>query len=562
MLYNLLFASLVILCVIGPAPPERIIFTFLNPAGTEALIRYIGEFRPPSLFTWFEWYLLFVILPPLGVCLAIHKLLKAYRLPVRLLIAIFAVTFTTTILSSVALPIAPSLVTRAYVGVVMMFLGMVFLSYCSQSARGDTHKDRETDKLLFFAIWMLCVLFYTRGAVRFSIFLFPVAILFGVYAITFILQRLFGPDKAQILNFTFLVVFMALCWELRFLNYRLFVGIGFNDVIAFLSCLGLSLIAVIFLLFQGFKELPHKQKPVIAGATWVGFSIVICAVVGGIPYLVPHYFSRTGPLPAVSPYHANAFNFIKHTTDDDSVIAAWWNEGSRIEALAERATIIDQQPNYPLIYSMAGKVFCAETVDTALGFLRSRQATHFLMMPSDAFRSEISEVASTQGTDQTIETKMFEIDDETTQPQQEVLPRIPDAKIEKYRSASKKESESVTVEYNLGRFHKATVLLGDISISPKYILFDNERYEDANGVGGLVITNVNPHNPFETLKFKHAIYFDERACNQLAFKLYFLGTEQEHFRQIYPTPEMQERNTSSFDDIKIWEINTVGSENK
>ena len=260
MLYNLLFASLVVLCVIGPAPPERIIFTFLNPAGTEALIRYIGEFRPPNLFTWFEWYLLFVILPPLGVCLAIHKLLKAYRLPAKLLIAIFAVTFTTTILSSVALPIAPSLVTRAYVGVVMMFLGMVFLSYCSQSARGDTHKDRETDRLLFFAIWMLCALFYTRGAVRFSIFLFPVAILFGVYAITFILQRLFGPDKAQILNFTFLVVFMALCWELRFLNYRLFHQIGFNDIIAFLSCLGLSLIAVIFLLVQGFKELPHKHK--------------------------------------------------------------------------------------------------------------------------------------------------------------------------------------------------------------------------------------------------------------------------------------------------------------
>ena len=237
-------------------------------------------------------------------------------------------------------------------------------------------------------------------------------------------------------------------------------------------------------------------------------------------------------------------------------------EGSRIEALADRATIIDQQPNYPLIYSMAGKVFCAETVETALGFLQSRKATHFLMMPSNAFRSAISEVASTQGTDQTIEIKMFKIDKETTQPQQEMLPRIPDAKIEKYRSVSKEESESVTVEYNLGRFHKATVSLGDISISPKYILFDNERYEDANGSGGLVITNVNPHNPFETLKFKHAIYFDERACNQLAFKLYFLGTEQEHFRQIYPTPEMQKGNTSSFDDIKIWEISTVGSENK
>ena len=115
--------------------------------------------------------------------------------------------------------------------------------------------------------------------------------------------------------------------------------------------------------------------------------------------------------------------------------------------------------------------------------------------------------------------------------------------------------DSVEIAYQSGNFHKATVFIDNTNISPKYILFDDKRYENPKGAGGLVVTNVNPHYPFEILKSKHAVYFDERACNQLAFKLYFLGAESQHFKPVYPPQEMQKEDISSFNDIKIWEIN-------
>ena len=94
-----------------------------------------------------------------------------------------------------------------------------------------------------------------------------------------------------------------------------------------------------------------------------------------------------------------------------------------------------------------------------------------------------------------------------------------------------------------------------MNISPMYVIFDEKKEKNIEGSGGLVVTNVDVHHPYRTLEYKHAVYFDEKTCNLLAFQLYFLGSHTDHFKQVYPTQGSETEAPSPFDDIKIWKIN-------
>ena len=570
-LWGILVTNLVILLFVLVSP-QQLIDTFLHPAGTESLTATVGEFNEPSLSHWFNQYRLFFICPLLGLLLVTYTVTETYRMHAKGVTGVLAIALAATILSTHP-DMRHRLMETVYLGSVILFIGTIGVSYLRNSFKRQVHTNLHTDLLLFLFIWALFTLLYNRGAVRFELFLAPPAVILGAYAIMFILKRAARYDENRIANLAMLMCFMVLVWQLRTPCVAFLINIGIDTVVSSLICANLTALGVIMLLRQGNREFStEKKSSVITKVACLTLSIAICISTGGVPYLLPNWISQNaiGSIPAS--YEIKAFNWLKTHTPAKSVVAAWWAHGSRIEALAERATIIDQQHNPPRIRSMAREVFCTESPEEALKFLKSHKATHLMILARDMFNSlkNISILGSLQDTGRNILTEPFRIHEQTSRSSnssqekstQQMSPQSSDSlayTTERYLPCSLKDSsiKYVEIEYKPdGNFHKAAIRIDDMNISPMYVIFDDRKREkNVEGSGCLVVTNVDVHHPYRTLEYKHAVYFNEKACNLLAFQLYFLGRHTDHFEQVYPTQEMETENSSPFDDIKIWKIN-------
>ncbi|RKU18739.1 hypothetical protein C6503_08785 [Candidatus Poribacteria bacterium] len=572
-LWGILVTSFVILLFVLVSP-QQIISTFLHPSSTESFTATVSEFHEPSLYSWFNLYGFFFIFLLFGLLLVTYTVTEAYSMNTKAVTGVFAIALAATILST-----HPSMPHRlmeiVYLGSVILFIGTIGISYLRSLSRRRDHINLYTDLLLFLLIWALFTLLYNRGAMRLAPFLAPPAVILGAYAIMFILKRAIRYDESRIANLAMLMCFMVLVWQLRTPCFALLMNIGLDKIVSSLVCANLTILGMIMLLRRGNRELStEKKSPVVTKVACLTLSAAICIVTGGVPYLSANWISQDAMGDVPSSKEVKAFNWLKTNTPPKSVVAAWWDHGSRIEALGERATIIDQQHNPPRIHSMAREVFCAETPEEALKFLKSHKATHLMIQAKDVFNSlkNISSVGSPQDATRNVLTEQFRIDEQENNalnapkenPTQQILLQSSERfdssayTKEHYLPCSKGDANAkhASVEYQAdGTFHKADIYIDDMSISPRYVIFDDKKEKNVEGSGGLVVTNVDVHRPYQTLEYKHAVYFNEEACNLLAFQLYFLGSHTDHFEQVYPKQEMETEDSSPFDDIKIWKIN-------
>ena len=574
LLWGVLFASLAILLFVGLVPPQQIIDTFLHPAGTGIFKATVGEFQTPQLSDWLARYRLFFIFPLLGLLLVTYAVTKTYHMHAKAVTGLLAITVAATILS--ALPdTRQRLMEIVYFGSVILFIGAIGVSYFWDGFNKRGHISTRTDLLLLLLVWALLALFYSRGAIRFALFLVPPAVILGVYAIMLVLKRAASYDEKRISNLAMLMSFMVLIWQLRAPCREFLLNIGLDSTVSSLVCINLAVVGVIFGLLQGIREFSgEKKSPAAAKTTWLALSIAMCIIAGGFPRFTSNWISLNvmGDLP--TPDEIKAFKWLKTNTPPKSVVAAWWDYGSRIGAIAERATIVDQQHNMQWIHLMAREVFCAEIPEEALKFLKSHKATHLMIQPVDAFirLEDMSAVASTPDIDRNILIEPFRIHKQASNSsdlsqEKSVMQISPQAfeysdsleyTTERYLPCFQENpsAKHADIEYKSdGSFHKAVVRIDDMSISPAHVIFDDKKQEIFDGSGGLVVTNVDVHYPYQILESKHAVYFDEKACSQLAFKLYFLGSQTDHFKQVYPTQETGGNDSSPFNDIKIWQIN-------
>ncbi|MCY3740947.1 MAG: hypothetical protein OXH00_07995 [Candidatus Poribacteria bacterium] len=573
-LWGILVTSLIIFLFVL-VPPQQLIDTFLDPAGTESFTATVSEFNEPSLSHWFNQYRLFFIFPLLGLLLVTYSLTETYRMHAKVVTGIL-----TTALAAMILSTHPNMQHRLmeiiYLGSVILCIGAIGVSYLRNSYKRQDPINLYTDLLLFLLIWALFTLLYNRGALRFVLFLVPPAVILGAYAIMFILKRAARYNDSRVANLAMLMCFLVLVWQLRTPCLAFLINIGLDGVMSSLICANLMILSVIMLLLRGNQEFStEKKSSVKTKAACLILSIAICIITGGVPHLLPNWISQnvTGNIPAS--HEIKAFNWLKTHTPIESVVAAWWDYGSRIEALGERATIVDQQHNLPRIHSMTREVFCAETPEEALKFLKSHKATHLMIPAEDVFKNLKGIVATgfPEDTALNILTESFRIDEQASnasdasqeKPTQQISPQSSEhsnsseGTKERYLPCSKKNASTkhADVEYKAdGSFHKASIRIDDMNTSPMYVIFDKKKTEkNIEGSGSLVITNVDVHRPHRTLEYKHAMYFNEEACNLLIFQLYFLGSHTDHFEQVYPTQEMETEDSSPFDDIKIWKIN-------
>ncbi len=572
-LLSLLITSLVILLFVL-VPPQQIIDTFLHPAGTESFTATIGEFQEPQLSHWFNRYRLFFIFPLFGLLLVTYSVAETYRMHAKAVTGMLTIALVATVLSTHP-NMQHRLMETVYLGSVILFIGTIAISYFRGTFNRRGHISPYAELLLLLLIWALFTLLYNRGALRFALFFVPPVVILGTYAIMFILKRAAGFDENRISNLAMLMCFLVLIWQLRTPCLALLINIGLGRIVSSLVCTNLVLLGMVFAFLRGSQEFStEKKNPVVAKVTCLILSVAICIITGGVPHLLPNWISINTMRNIPIPDEIKAFHWLKTNTPAKSVVAAWWEHGSRIEALAERATIVDQQHNPTWIRSMAREVFWAETPEEALKFLKSHKATYLMIQPIDMFNrlENISTVGSSQGTESNILTEQFRIDEQASnflnsseeKSTQLISPQFFKNSnslaytTERYLPCSQEDSSAkyADIEYKSDEsFHKAAIRIDDMNISPAYVIFDGKKQKNLDGVGGLVVTNVDVHYPYQTLEYKHAVYFDEKVSNILAFQLYFLGSYTDHFEQVYPTQESETKDSSSFDDIKIWKIN-------
>ena len=572
-LWGLLATSLVILLFVFVSP-RQIIAVFLHPASTEALTVTVDEFKAPQLSHWFRLYRLFVIFPLLGLLFVAYTLAKTYRMPAKAVTGVLATALAATILSTHS-SLQQRWMDIVYLGAILLFIGTIGWAYLRNPFHKRAPMNLYTDRLLLLLIWVLFTLLYNRGAVRFALFLAPPAVILGASAIMVILKRAARYDESRIAPLAMLMCFMSLVWQLRAPCVAFLIHIGLDTIVSSLVCANLTALGVIMLLRRGNQEFSTgKKNPMVTKAACLTLSIAICLTTGGVPSLLPNWISQNviGYVP--THHEIKAFNWIKTDTPVKSVVAAWWSHGNRIEALAERATIVDQQHNIPWIRSIAREVFCAKTPEEALKFLKSHKATHLLIPATDAFNrlKTLSVVGSSRDAARHLLTEQFRMNEQASHasdsPQEVSTQQIllqpsehSDSSVytkEHYVPCFNEDANTkhASIEYKTdGSFHKASVRIDDLNYSPMYVIFDEKKEENIDGSGTLVVTNVDVHNPQRTLEYKHAVYFNEAVCDLLAFQLYFLGRHAEHFEQVYPTQEMAAEDSSPFDDIKIWKIN-------
>ena len=177
-------------------------------------------------------------------------------------------------------------------------------------------------------------------------------------------------------------------WQLRTPFIAFFNNIGLDRAVSSLICINLMLIGVAILLFQGNREfLGGMKRPMGKKVMCLILSIIVCLIVGGIPYFSTNWISWSWVASIPSRNDIKVYDWLRTNTPTQSVVAAWWAPGSRIEAIAERTTIVDQQHNVPRIQSIAREVFCAQTPEEALKFLKTHKATHLMITSQDIYRS-------------------------------------------------------------------------------------------------------------------------------------------------------------------------------
>ena len=171
-------------------------------------------------------------------------------------------------------------------------------------------------------------------------------------------------------------------------NFRLNLNLSFALVVCFIVAGTRGL----------FRDMKRRRSIILTG--WIVTVFFVISLLGGVPKLSQGYVrSYPAGFRPPNPQWREALQWMRKNTPKDAVVAAWWDYGYWINALGERATIIDARVyNSDRIHRLARRVFMAQNTDEALKFLKECQATHLLIDPRDV--SSIFYPISTIGSDE------------------------------------------------------------------------------------------------------------------------------------------------------------------
>ena len=230
---------------------------------------------------------------------------------------------------------------------------------------------------------------------------------------------------------------------------------------------------------------------------------------------------------------------MKDTLPENSVIAANWSSGNRINVLGGVKTIIDPDHYLPhWIHLYYRHVFCAQSEQEALEFLKTHGATHLILSEHGILSNagSYSFIGSNEKSD-----RMFRI-----YPLEKTETSIGSP----YRFVSQKnrakETFSVLDFFRISpeklkvsaQITNRANIVKDITLSPADMMQTSLDFED---IGAILYFGPR-------VRLQKAYSVPAPGWNSLAVKLYFRGEHSDAFVPVYPV----ESNTPP--KIKIWEI--------
>ena len=236
---------------------------------------------------------------------------------------------------------------------------------------------------------------------------------------------------------------------------------------------------------------------------------------------------------------AKAIYWMKETLPENAVVAANWGSGNRINVLGGVKTIIDPDHYLPhWIHLYYRHVFCAQSEQEALEFLKTHGATHLMLRENGILSNAGSHsfIGSDEKSDRMF--RLYPLEKMETSigspfrlMSQENRAKVPFSFLDIFRTSPQKIKVST-------HFKKRANIIKEITVSPDDAMQTSLDFED---VGAILY--FNPH-----VRFRKAYSVPAPGWNSLPIKLFFRGEHSTAFVPVYPV------QSDAPPKIKIWEI--------
>ena len=422
---------------------------------------------------------------------------------------------------------------------------------------------------LILIVWFIIAWNLASVAVRFHLFLAPVAAILACLFFCWLLQKTL-PVFANFWT-QFLLGFIFLAWLMLINASDIFsfmlqvvtfgkIEISIPGRIQFL----LTLLITVVLFGPILQKMLSRKEGAIHMLRVVGAICVVLLIwfnltglyaFGSVERAVIWGARQGGPYP--NREIRTACEWLKENVPQNAVIAADWGIGSAINELGRKTTIVDEEQNIPRILEMAQELFCG-TEDTALQFLQKYGVTHLLVSSDELGKlnlhsaalqpaAEISAVSFQPGPEYTPETWHFIPINES------VIPEFQSDDIDCQQSECSIKSISVLSTWE-------NQLL--VKTPPEILIQRQNKTRQKLTVKEVIIGEQSWYFPEAQLNASiwcvgnmdersyrnyQTIYLSEVAREWFLVKL-LLGEHSNHFKLVY------ESEASNKLQVKVWEV--------
>ena len=245
---------------------------------------------------------------------------------------------------------------------------------------------------------------------------------------------------------------------------------------------------------------------------------------------------------------AKAIHWMKETLPETAVVAANWGSGNRIHVLGGVKTITDPDHYLPhWVHLYYRHVFCAQSEQEALEFLKTHGATHLMLSEHGILSNagSYSFIGSDEDSDRSFETHKLRIEDSPIgSPHRWVSPHNIAAETFYWLDILNIDPRHLGV----------TAVLGNNSVVSKEVSkeIDMPYHKDIQTVldfgtfGAILYFDQNTSDHLVRLQKAYSV--PAPGWNSLSVKLFFRGEHSDAFVPVYPI------NSDAPPPIKIWEI--------
>lgn len=460
------------------------------PFGESRLMKDVGELADPHFGYWQRRYGAIFVLGSLGLIAASLHLWKRKRLPLALSLTLFTATtfFREPLNEYTGENLCNALFVASFI-LTLLTLGIACLSTVETPMEKTSDKGATKNMLVTLAmlVWFLLWVSLARGAKRSDFFIgIPLA---------------YGTAWLLWLSPTHLIQWFK---EVNIVNPQ----VSERRVKALFAVI--VLIPILFWTPLG----GHANRSIYAAVR------------------------MKSPTPGEGNF-AQALKWMKDTLPQNSVIAANWGYGNKLNVLGGVKTITDPDHYLPhWIHLYYRHVFCAQSEQEALEFLKTHGATHLMLNEHGILinSGSYSFIGSNENSDRMFKIHPLEREETSIGSSYRLIPHRnsiiePFYILDIVRTAHEKLTISATFENNSN-------ISKEISISHHH---DIQTYLDFETFGAIL--HFDHH-----IRLQKAYSVPALGWNTLAVKLFFRGEHSDAFVPVYPI------NSEAPTRIKIWEI--------